>query len=102
MFLFLDALLLYLDSVISKNFHTVMANGEIWPTYMYSSRILPPSIHHDSEDLCAMYCHVDTSCSFYMHINTTCHLGNCSPNDVLNPDQTSSTAPLYFKKGKSC
>ena len=77
-----------------------MANGAIWPTYMYSSRILPPSIHHDSEDLCAMYCHVDTSCIFYMYINTTCHLGNCSPIDVLNPDQTSSTAPLYFKKGK--
>ena len=79
-----------------------MANGAIWPTYMYSSRILPPSIHHVSEDLCAMYCHVDTSCSFYMYINTTCHLGNCSPIDVLNPDQTSSTAPLYFKKGKMC
>ena len=78
-----------------------MANGDIWPTYMYSSRILPPSIHHDSEDLCAMYCHVDTSCSFYMYINTTCHLGNCSTIDVLNPDQTYSTAPLYFKKGKT-
>ena len=78
-----------------------MADGEIWPTYMYFSKMLPPSIHHDSEDLCAMYCHVDTSCSFYMYINTTCHLGNCSPNDVLNPDQTSSTAPLYFKKGKT-